>query len=164
MLQPIIRRPSRGTKRQFAGAASISPSSSRLSIIESMRSNCRLYSRFTRWTFRVGTTWFLHYCSDNRPFSPENQPKLLASNDLQSGLSQLMAEAPRFRSSDCILAFGGTLQNNNPKLISKMCRARYGPVFKGFSSVHSYPRLLYQVILRRVRTWGWMGSQATPKR
>jgi hypothetical protein len=94
MLQTIICRSSRGTKGQSAGATSISPSSSRPSLIESMRCNCRLFSRFTRWTFRVGTAWFLHYCSDVRPFSPENHSKSLATNDFQPSHSHLIAEAP----------------------------------------------------------------------
>ncbi len=96
MLQSIIRCPSRGTKGQFAGTTSISPPSSRPSLIESMRSNCRLFSRFTRWTFRVGTTWFLHYRSDGRPSSPENHSKSLATNDFQPSHSHFMAEAPLY--------------------------------------------------------------------
>jgi hypothetical protein len=107
MLQPIIRRPSRGTKGQSAGATSISPSSSRPSLVESMRSNCRLISRFTRWTFSVGTTSFLHYCSDGRPFSPENHSKSFVTNDFQSNHSHLIAEAPENGSTN--------LSNNNLK-------------------------------------------------
>ena len=94
MLQAIICRSSRRTKGQLALATPISASSSRASFIESMRSNYRLFSRFTRWTFRVGTTWFLHYCSDGRPSSPENHSKSFVTNDFQPSHSHLMAEAP----------------------------------------------------------------------
>ena len=94
MLQPIIRCPSCGTKGQFTGATSISPSSPRPSLIESVRSNCPLLGSGAAWTFWVGTTWILHGSIDTRPISPKNQSKVLIPRHFQPDLSHLMAEAP----------------------------------------------------------------------
>ena len=91
---PIIRRPRRRTKGRFACAKSISSAPSRTSLVESMRSNRPLLGSMATWTFGVGTTWILHYCSDGRPSSPENHSKSFVTNDFQPSHSHLMAEAP----------------------------------------------------------------------
>jgi hypothetical protein len=94
MLQPIIRRPPRRTEGRFAGATSISPSSSRTSLVESMRSNCPLLGSVAASTFGVGTTWILHGCSETRPIPPENHSKSFTTNNFQINHSHLMAAAP----------------------------------------------------------------------
>ena len=96
MLQTIICRSPSRTKGRFALATPISASSSRSSFVESVRSNCPLLGRMATWTFGVGTTGILHYCSDGSPSSPESHSKSFVTNDFQPSHSHLMAEAPKF--------------------------------------------------------------------
>ena len=94
MLQPIIGRSPRRTKRRFALATPVSSSPPRTSLVESVQSNSPLLAAFTTWTFDVGTTWILHGYPDTKPISPKNQSKALIPRHFQPDLSHLMAEAP----------------------------------------------------------------------